>query len=139
MPDRLIPTRSHWFSGISRGVPVQRAALGKADLSVIHIGPRWSWVVRRGGTMSPKERRTVSPRLSRPRKPQRTVNDRVARQCDCGLFADLAEGAAYAPDLAVVINQQIGRAGWMPVPVSRKLKWNLPSDSTTRSRRAARR
>jgi hypothetical protein len=35
-----------------------------------------------------------------------------------GLFADLAEGAAYAPDLAVVINQQIGRAGWMLVPVS---------------------
>jgi hypothetical protein len=40
---------AHWISDTFSGVPVQRAALGEADLSVMRIGPRWSWLVRRDG------------------------------------------------------------------------------------------
>ena len=49
MTDRLTLTRAHWISDVFSGIPVQRAALGDADLSVIHIGRRWSWLVRRDG------------------------------------------------------------------------------------------
>jgi hypothetical protein len=32
------------------GFPVRCAAVGEANLSVIHIGQRWLWLVRRHGT-----------------------------------------------------------------------------------------
>jgi hypothetical protein len=36
-----------------------------------------------------------------------------------GQFADLMAGLPYAPELAVVCNKQIERAGWRLVPVPR--------------------
>jgi len=31
------------------GFPVERAALGSCDLSVLHIAGEWQWLVRQGG------------------------------------------------------------------------------------------
>ena len=43
-------TIAHWFrQHEDGGFPVERAALGSCDLSVLHIGGEWQWLVRRGG------------------------------------------------------------------------------------------
>jgi hypothetical protein len=31
------------------GFPVERAALGSCDLSVLHVGGEWQWLVRHAG------------------------------------------------------------------------------------------
>lgn len=43
-------TLVHWFKQHDHGgFPVELAALGSCDLSVIHIGREWQWLVRQGG------------------------------------------------------------------------------------------
>jgi hypothetical protein len=42
-------TRAYWFEHKEQGgVPVQRAAVGDCDLSVLHVGGEHHWLVRRG-------------------------------------------------------------------------------------------
>jgi hypothetical protein len=43
-------TLAHWF--IQRehgGFPVEKAAIGSCDLSVLHVGGEWQWLVRQAG------------------------------------------------------------------------------------------
>lgn len=41
---------AHWFTQHKHGgFPVERAALGSCDLSMLHIGGEWQWLVRRDG------------------------------------------------------------------------------------------
>jgi hypothetical protein len=41
---------AHWFTQQEQGgVPVERAALGSCDLSIMRIGDQWQWHVRREG------------------------------------------------------------------------------------------
>jgi hypothetical protein len=43
-------TRAYRFEHREQGgFPVQRGALGDCDLSVMHIGGEWQWLVRRAG------------------------------------------------------------------------------------------
>jgi hypothetical protein len=43
-------TLVYWFTAKEQdGFPVQRAALGSCDLSMMHIGGEWQWLVRRDG------------------------------------------------------------------------------------------
>jgi hypothetical protein len=43
-------TLAHWFTAHEHGsFPFECAALGRCDLSVIHIGGEWQWLVRRSG------------------------------------------------------------------------------------------
>jgi hypothetical protein len=40
----------HWITQREAGgFPVERAALGSCDLSVLRIGDQWQWLVRREG------------------------------------------------------------------------------------------
>jgi hypothetical protein len=36
-----------------------------------------------------------------------------------GMFSDVMSAMPYAPELAAVVNRQIGHSGWMLVPVQR--------------------
>lgn len=39
-----------WFTVREEGgFPVERAALGLCDLSILHVGGEWQWLVRQGG------------------------------------------------------------------------------------------
>lgn len=41
---------AHWFIEKGKGgFPVERAALGAFDLSVLYVGGEWQWLVRRDG------------------------------------------------------------------------------------------
>ena len=43
-------TLAYWFTQKERGgFPVERAALGCCDLSVLHVGGEWQWLVRQAG------------------------------------------------------------------------------------------
>lgn len=43
-------TRAHWFTQHEQGgFPVERAALGSCDLSMIHIAGEWQWLVKQFG------------------------------------------------------------------------------------------
>jgi hypothetical protein len=43
-------TLAHWFTQYDPGgFPVEKAALGACDLSVLHVGGEWQWLVRRDG------------------------------------------------------------------------------------------
>jgi len=43
-------TLAHWFTQHEDGgFPVQRAALGSCDLSMMHIGGEWQWLVCQAG------------------------------------------------------------------------------------------
>ena len=40
-------TQAHWFTQHEfGGFPVERAALGSCDLSALHVGGEWQWLVR---------------------------------------------------------------------------------------------
>jgi hypothetical protein len=42
--------KAHWFTVHEQGgFPVERAALGSCDLSVLHIAGVWQWLVRQDG------------------------------------------------------------------------------------------
>lgn len=41
---------AHWFTQHEQGgFPVERAALGSCDLSMIHIAGEWQWLVQQHG------------------------------------------------------------------------------------------
>jgi hypothetical protein len=41
---------AHWFTQLERGeFPIERAALGCCDLSVLHVAGEWQWLVRCDG------------------------------------------------------------------------------------------
>ena len=43
-------TLARWFTAHEYGFfPIERAALGACDLSVLHVGGEWQWLVRRNG------------------------------------------------------------------------------------------
>jgi hypothetical protein len=43
-------TIAHWFTQREHGgFPVERASLGSCDLSMMHIGGEWQWLVRQDG------------------------------------------------------------------------------------------
>ena len=43
-------TTACWFTHIEQGgFPIERAALGDCDLSLIYVGGRWEWLVRQDG------------------------------------------------------------------------------------------
>jgi hypothetical protein len=43
-------TQARWFTQHEfGGFPVERAALGACDLSVLHVGGEWQWLVRQAG------------------------------------------------------------------------------------------
>jgi hypothetical protein len=40
-------TTAQWFTQHERGgFPIERAALGSCELSVLHVGGEWQWLVR---------------------------------------------------------------------------------------------
>jgi hypothetical protein len=40
-------TAAYWFTHREHGgFPVERATLGSCDLSVLHVGGEWQWLVR---------------------------------------------------------------------------------------------
>ena len=44
------PLLAHWFTQHGHGsFPFECAALGAYDVSVLHIGGEWQWLVRRDG------------------------------------------------------------------------------------------
>jgi hypothetical protein len=50
MTKEQFDTVAHWFTQHEQGgFPVERAALGSCDLSILHIGGEWQWLVRRDG------------------------------------------------------------------------------------------
>jgi hypothetical protein len=43
-------TAAHWFTRREQGgFPVECAALGSCDLSVLRVGDQWQWLVRQEG------------------------------------------------------------------------------------------
>jgi hypothetical protein len=43
----MMDIKAHWFTHREHGgFPVEKAALGSCDLSVLHIGGEWEWLVR---------------------------------------------------------------------------------------------
>jgi hypothetical protein len=41
---------AHWFTQAEHGgFPVERAVIGPCDLSILHIGGEWQWLVRQAG------------------------------------------------------------------------------------------
>jgi hypothetical protein len=43
-------SQAYWFSSREKnGFPVERAALGLCDLSIMHIGGEWQWLVQQFG------------------------------------------------------------------------------------------
>jgi hypothetical protein len=41
---------THWFTHLEHGgFPIERAALGSCDLSILHVGGEWQWLVRQAG------------------------------------------------------------------------------------------
>jgi hypothetical protein len=43
-------TTAQWFTQHEcGGFAIERAALGSCDLSVLHIGAEWQWLVRQAG------------------------------------------------------------------------------------------
>jgi hypothetical protein len=43
-------TLAHWFTHREGGgFPVERAALGSCDLSVLRVSSEWQWLVRQAG------------------------------------------------------------------------------------------
>jgi hypothetical protein len=41
---------THWFTHLEHGgFPIERAALGSCDLSVLHVGGEWQWLIRQAG------------------------------------------------------------------------------------------
>jgi hypothetical protein len=44
------PTTAHWITQREAGgFPVERAALGSCDLSVLHVGNQFHWLLRQAG------------------------------------------------------------------------------------------
>jgi hypothetical protein len=42
--------QAYWFRQHEQGgFPVERAALGSCDLSVVHLGGEWQWLVQQAG------------------------------------------------------------------------------------------
>jgi hypothetical protein len=42
--------QAKWFTQQEHGgFPVERAALGSCDLSILHVGGEWQWLVRQAG------------------------------------------------------------------------------------------
>jgi hypothetical protein len=42
--------QAYWFRQHEQGgFPVERAALGSCELSVLYVGGEWQWLVRRAG------------------------------------------------------------------------------------------
>jgi hypothetical protein len=47
MTKQQFKTAAHWFTDHEQGgFPIERAALGSCDLSVLHVGDEWQWLVR---------------------------------------------------------------------------------------------
>jgi hypothetical protein len=43
-------TLAHWFTQHEDGgFPIEKAALGCCDLSILHVGGEWQWLVRQAG------------------------------------------------------------------------------------------
>jgi hypothetical protein len=43
-------TLALWFTQYEDGgFPVEKAALGSCDLSILHVGGEWQWLVRQAG------------------------------------------------------------------------------------------
>lgn len=41
---------AHWFTQHEHGgFPIEQAAVGGCDLSVLHVGGEWQWLVRHDG------------------------------------------------------------------------------------------
>ena len=41
---------AHWFTHREHGgFPIEKAALGSCDLSALHVGGEWQWLVRQAG------------------------------------------------------------------------------------------
>jgi hypothetical protein len=41
---------AQWFTQHEHGgLPIERAALGSCDLSVLHVGGQWQWLVQEAG------------------------------------------------------------------------------------------
>jgi hypothetical protein len=50
MTKEQFETAAHWFTRREQGgFPVECAALGSCDLSVLHVGGEWQWLVRQDG------------------------------------------------------------------------------------------
>jgi hypothetical protein len=40
-------TQAHWFTHLEHGgFPIEKAAIGACDLSVLHVGGDWQWLVQ---------------------------------------------------------------------------------------------
>ena len=73
---------AHWFTQHEHGgFPVERAALGSCDLSILHIGGEWLWLVRQHGRdvaegaardvhHARREAEAVAVRLATPETPE---------------------------------------------------------------------
>ena len=59
-------TTAHWLTQHEEGgFPVEKAALGSCDLSVLHIGGYWEWLVRQAGRdVEEGTARAAEPRAS---------------------------------------------------------------------------
>jgi hypothetical protein len=45
-----VMTLAYWFEQKEQGgFPIQRAAIGSCDLSMLHVGGEWQWLVRQAG------------------------------------------------------------------------------------------
>ena len=43
-------TKAYWFTQHEQGsFPIEKAAVGSCDLSVLHAGGEWQWLVRQAG------------------------------------------------------------------------------------------
>jgi hypothetical protein len=50
MTKEQFETVAHWFTQHEQGgFPIERATLGSCDLSILHIGGEWQWLVRQHG------------------------------------------------------------------------------------------
>jgi hypothetical protein len=62
-------TLARWFTAHEYGFfPIERAALGACDLSVLHVGGEWQWLVRRDGHDVAEGAARACPRASRSRR-----------------------------------------------------------------------
>jgi len=68
---------THWFTHLERGgFPIERAALGTCDLSVLHVGGEWQWLVRQAG-------RDVAEGAARTSVDAQRQAEAVALELDC--------------------------------------------------------
>jgi hypothetical protein len=69
---------AHWFTQAEHGgFPAERAALGSCDLSILHIGGEWQWLVRQHG-------RDVAEGAARAAPDAQREAEAVALKLGCG-------------------------------------------------------